>query len=228
MKTFVLNYCVESTKSRHSVIAAAPVSTNSAPHQNSSVAGDRYVQTGRACTLRPVIGTCDVEHRGQVSLVLERQLQPPVAHVADAHVRRFELGRDEARYLLARPAPYWRLRVPVPVESGLDTAQKVGILEGIDDKRCTLALRFSFKNRVSPGMSNDDRQVRIIDPGACRQMQSIERVEPHIGDEQVGADSVEMTLRVLKRRHCDDQMFLGREERLGPLQDRSVRVDEKD
>jgi hypothetical protein len=77
-------------------------------------------------------------------------------------------------------------------------------------------------------MRNDDRQVRIIDPGAGRQMQSVERVEPHIGDEEVWADSVEMTLRLLKRRHCDDQMFLGCEERLGPLQDRSVCVDEKD
>ena len=47
-------------------------------------------------------------------------------------------------------------------------------------------------------MSNDDRQVRIIEPAAGRQMQSIERVEPHIGDEQIGADGVEMTLRVLK------------------------------
>jgi len=70
----------------------------------------------------------------------------------------------------------------------------------LTDKRCTLALRFSFKDRVSPRMRNDDWHVRIIDPGAGRQVQSIERVEPHVGDEQVGADGVEMTLRLLKRR----------------------------
>ena len=59
-------------------------------------------------------------------------------------------------------------------------------------------------------------------------MQSVECVEPHIGDEEVGADSIEVTLRLLKRRHRDDEMSLRGEDRLGPLEGGSVRIDEKD
>ena len=57
------------------------------------------------------------------------------------------LGRDDARDLLALPAPHRRLRAGARNESRLHTAQKVRILQGIDDKHGTLALRFVFKNR---------------------------------------------------------------------------------
>jgi hypothetical protein len=149
-----------------------------------------------------------------------------VAHVDDLRERVGGVHANGARHLLSEPAADRRLRTAALRDGLADDADEVGVVERRGDEDGTLAFGFCFEGCVRPFVRDDDRQVRMVEPAADRELQAVVGAEADVGDQHVGRDRFEQFSGLGERRHGGHEVAVLREEGIGSPERVRVRIDE--